>query len=99
MGADIAAAVENLREIPTDRRTWAVKNSHRADVTISSLPNRFGRPVLTRVLPADERCFEKWNADPYVPDDGGDGRVEDDGAAYLLPYWMGRFHGFIEEGD
>jgi hypothetical protein len=99
MGADIAAAVENLREIPTDRRTWAVKNSHRADVTISSLPNRFGRPVLTRVLPADERCFEKWNADPYVPDGGDGGRVEDDGAAYLLPYWMGRFHGFIEEAD
>ena len=99
MGADIAAAVENLQEIPTDRRTWAVRNSIRADVVFSPMPNRFGRPVLTRVLPADERCFVKWNADPYVPDGGGDGRVEDDGAAYLLPYWMGRFHGFIKETD
>lgn len=99
MGADIAGAVENLREIPTDRRAWAVQNSLRADVAVSPVQNRFGRPVLTRVLPADERCFEKWNADPYVPDDGGDGRVEDDGAAYLLPYWMGRFHGFIREAE
>lgn len=99
MGADIQGAVENLREIPTDRRVWKMTNSHRADVEFSPLPNRFDRPVLTRVLPADERSFEKWNADPYVPDDGGDGRVEDDGAAYLLPYWMGRFHGFIREAQ
>lgn len=99
MGADIAAAAENLQEIPTDRRTWAVKNSLRADVEFSALKNRFGRAILTRVLPADERCFEKWNADPYVPDGGGDGRLEDDGAAYLLPYWMGRYHGFIREAE
>ena len=99
LGADIDGAIENLREIPTDRRTFAAKNSHRADVAFSPLPNRFGRPVLTRVLPADERCFKKWNADPYIPDEGGDGRLEDDGAAYLLPYWMARYHGFIEEGQ
>lgn len=99
LGADIAGAVENLQEIPTDRRTWAMKNSIRADVEFSPLSNRFGRPVLTRVLPADERCFKKWNADPYVPDEGGDGREEDDGAAYLLPYWMGRYHGFIREAS
>ncbi len=63
----------------------------------SPLQNRFGQPVLTRVLPTDERCFKKWNADPYEPDEGGDGRVEDDGADYLLPYWMARYHGFIVE--
>lgn len=97
--ADLPGAVENLRQIPADRRTWAQRNSHRADVEISAYPNRFGKPVLTRVLPADERVFEKWNADPYVPDDGGDGTLEDDGAAYLLPYWMGRYHGFIREQD
>ena len=96
---DIADAIENLMEIPTDRRTWEQKNSHRADVELSWRANRFGGKVLTRALPADERCFQKWNGDPYTPDDGGDGRNEDDGAAYLLPYWMGRYHGFIAEGN
>lgn len=96
-GADIAGGIENLQEIPTDRRIYQTRNSHRADVRFSSNPNRFDRPVLTRVLPADERCFKKWNADPYEPDTDGDGRSEDDGAAYLLPYWMGRYHGFIHE--
>lgn len=98
-GADLRGAVENLCEIPTDRRAFAVKNSHRADVQFSPIPNRFDVATLTRVLPADERCFQKWNADPYVPDGGHDGRVEDDGAAYLLPYWMGRYHGFIGETE
>ncbi len=95
--SDIPGAIENLRQIPTDRRVWTQTNSQRSDVAFSEIPNRSGKRVLTKVLPADERAFEKWNADPYVPDDGYDGRMEDDGAAYLLPYWMGRFHGFIAE--
>ena len=96
-GADLEGAIENLRQIPADRRQWAMPNSHRADVAFSANANRFDERILTRVLPADERSFAKWNADPYVPDEGGDGRHEDDGAAYLLPYWMGRYHGFIVE--
>lgn len=96
---DFAGAVENLRQIPTDRREWAMKNSHRADARFAELPNRFGRPVLTDAMPADERAFIKWNRDPYLPDNDGNGRVEDDGAAYLLPYWMGRYHGFIAEQE
>jgi hypothetical protein len=49
------------------------------------------------VLPADERHFDRWNRNPFLPDDGNDGTVEDNGSAFLLPYWMGRYHGFIEE--
>ena len=98
-GADLNAAVENLCEIPTDRRAFEAKNSHRADVQLSHQRNRFDKQILTRVLPADERCFRKWNADPYVPDAGVGGHLEDDGAAYLLPYWMGRYHGFIRETE
>ena len=95
--ADLGGAIENLRQIPTDRRLWRQENSHRADVTFAPRVNRFGRRVLLQSLPADEYAFAKWNADPLVPDSGGDGRGEDDGAAYLLPYWMGRYHGLIAE--
>ncbi|MBI4559704.1 MAG: hypothetical protein HY706_19110 [Candidatus Hydrogenedentes bacterium] len=97
--ADIAKGIENLQEIPTDRRQWGVKNSHRADVIFDPTVDRFGDQQLMHVLPADERRFGKWNGNPYIPDHGGDGREEDDGAAYLLPYWMARFHGFIAEGQ
>jgi hypothetical protein len=95
--ANIPGAIENLRQIPTDRRLWRQENSARADVMFAPRANRFGRRVLLQSLPVDEYCFDKWNADPFAPDGGGDGRVEDDGAAYLLPYWMGRFHGLIAE--
>ena len=50
---------------------------------------------------ADEQAWAgadgKWNSNPYRPDAGGGGREEDDGTAYLLPYWMGRYHGFLKE--
>lgn len=94
---NIEAGIDNLREIPVDRRHWRMENSHRADVVFDPRIDRFGKRQLLRVLPADERDFAKWNGNPYIPDTGGDGRSEDDGAAYLLPYWMGRYHGFIAE--
>lgn len=96
---DLEAAIEHLQQVPTDRRVWGVKNSVRDDVHFAEMPNRFGRAVLDHVLPVDERSFEKWNADPYEPDEDGNGRLESDGAAYLLPYWMGRYHGLIAEQE
>jgi hypothetical protein len=117
---DFVTAAENLREIPRDRRMWRVTNSDRADVNFRARDNRFGRPVLDTVLPADERSWNKWNGDPYLPDGGGpggtspsgvtregveiprtleypDGAHEDDGASWLMAYWMGRYHGFITD--
>ena len=94
---DIKAAVTDLRQTPTDRRQWKMTNSHRADIIFSPRLSRFGRPQLLHVLPADERNWAKWNGNPYYPDGGGDGRYEDDGASWLLGYWMGRYFGFIGE--
>lgn len=36
-----------------------------------------------------ERRALRWNGNPYEPDDGGSGAEEEDGAAFLLRYWMG----------
>jgi hypothetical protein len=92
---DIKGAVQYLRDTPTDRRQWKMVNSHRADIIWNPNLSRFGKPQLLYVLPPDERNWAKWNGNPYYPDGGGDGRVEDDGASWLLAYWMGRYHGFI----
>ena len=43
------------------------------------------------MLPYDELPMWKWNGNPYLLDGGFGGRSEDDGAYFLLPYWMGRF--------
>jgi len=95
---DIKTAVQYLRDTPTDRRQWKMVNSHRADIIWNPNLSRFGKRQLLQVLPPDERNWAKWNSNPYYPDGGGDGRVEDDGASWLLGYWMGRYHGFIDEG-
>jgi len=47
-------------------------------------------------LPVDERHFNHWNTDPFRLDQGGSGRYLSDGAVFLLPYYMGLYHGFIQ---
>lgn len=85
-----------LDRIPNDMIEWSVQNSHRSDVTFLNDKDRFSRQQLTEVLPPDERPVEKWNSNPYLPDGGNDGKAEDDGAYFLLPYWMGRYRGWVE---
>jgi hypothetical protein len=59
------------------------------------LPNR-GYRVNGKVLPVDERHFNHWNTDPWDLDYGGNGHELADGAVFLLPYYMGLYHGFIK---
>lgn len=94
---DRDAAVRTLREIPMDLIQWSVRNSHRRDVPIDPLADRFKRAQALIVLPYDELPMSKWNGNPYALDGNREGRSEDDGAYFLLPYWMGRFHRVLPE--
>jgi hypothetical protein len=89
---DRDASIRTLREIPLDTITWTVRNSQRLDVAIDPLSDRFDRPQSLVVLPYDEIPMWKWNSNPYALDGGNGGRSEDDGAYFLLPYWMGRYY-------
>jgi len=53
--AHLAAAIQNLRETPTDRRTWRMRNSHRADVVFDPTfrPLRPGPSSLTCSRPTN----------------------------------------------
>ncbi len=53
--------------------------------------------IVGQALSPDERFFAHWNHDPWQLDSGGDGRTLADGAVFLLPYCMGRYHKFIRE--
>lgn len=88
---DLAGAVRTLYRQPMDLITWTVKNSGRADVVMSGTKDRFQKAEAATLLPPDERPVMKWNANPFVIDAEGGGRGEDDGASFLLPYWMGRY--------
>ena len=92
---EISDAVNFLRQMPTDRRQWKMKNSHRADITWHPYQDRFDKDQLLYVLSADERNFDRWNKNPYYADSGRGGQYVDGEASWLLAYWMGRYHGFI----
>jgi hypothetical protein len=82
---DVEAAVETLREIPLDFIHWKMKNSHRADID----------PAHRKPLPWSNRVIHHWDSDPFDLDGGGD-MGEGDQTVWLFPYWMGRYHGFIQ---
>lgn len=88
----LQVAAEEMQQIPMDIRNWAMFNSHRWDIRKSTINDRFFKPQATRPIPTPEREISKWNSNTYIMDAGGDGLSEDDGAYFLLPYWMARFH-------
>jgi hypothetical protein len=92
---DLPGAVWTLYRMPLDLVDWDVKNSHRTDIEWATEPDRHGRREARTLLPPDERPVMRWNANPFVVDGGRGGRSESDGGAFLLPYWMGRYHKFL----
>jgi len=100
-GAWLEESADTLRRYPLDRVNWGLSNSHRRDIAL--LPDfiggsgRRGSRKDGRVLPIDERYVDKWNHDPWALDYRGDGRRLADGASFLLPYYLGLYHKFIED--
>jgi hypothetical protein len=102
-----ADSMATLRGFPLDRANWSHQNSHRIDLiplrrqemvdfTADQRPRR-GYRFNGKVLPVEERHFNHWNTDPWHLDYGGDGRGLASGTVFLLPYYMGLYHGFIEK--
>ncbi len=102
-------SMETLKGFPLDRLDWASRNSHRIDIVRlprqqavdPTEPMRFhaGHRVNGKVLPVENRHFNHWNTNPWVLDYGGDGRQLASGTVFLLPYYMGLYHGFIQETE
>ncbi|HQB02837.1 MAG TPA: two-component regulator propeller domain-containing protein [Candidatus Hydrogenedentes bacterium] len=99
-------SVETLKDFPLDRVAWDHHNSHRLDIVLlprqqatepyeSEVPQR-GHRVNGKVLPVSERYFNHWNHDPWNLNYGGKGHTLGSGTVFLLPYYMGLYHGFID---
>ncbi|MCC7496488.1 MAG: hypothetical protein IT160_02845 [Bryobacterales bacterium] len=97
-------SVDTLRRLPLDRIDWRHDNSHRVDLipVRSFIPeddNRRQGLAYRRngkVIPVDECFFEFWNHNLYRLVTGGGGHALGDGAVFLLPYYMGLYHRYIE---
>ncbi|MGW2158419.1 hypothetical protein [Nonomuraea sp. NPDC001699] len=103
-GPWLQQSIDTLKRFPINMIDWKQSNSRRLDIVNLNQhirpdadPKKLGMLRSGTVLPIDERVISHWNHDPYKLDQGGDGYGENDGTSYLLPYWMGRYHGFIAE--
>ena len=89
---DVAGAIKTLHQIPLDLITWKVMNSQRKDIEMDNSVDRFSRTQSVTLLTPAERPVMKWNGNPFRVDSSGGARSEDDGAFFLLPYWMSKYH-------
>ncbi len=102
----IEDGVETLLDFPLNRIDWGHHNSHRIDVrrlprqqaSEPYEPHKHNRGycVNGKVLPVSERFFTHWNTDPWDLNYSGDGRLLANGTVFLLPYYLGLYHGLIE---
>jgi len=92
---DMESAARTLYRMPLDTIDWRVRNSYRKDLLMDNTLDRFQHRQARTKLPPDELPAMKWNGNPFVIDSDSEGHSEDDGAAFLLPYWMGRYYGFL----
>lgn len=99
-------SVETLERFPLDRIDWGHDNTKRIDIVKfpewaayfdDSGYNRRGWRVNGKVVPVDEQYFNHWNHNLWELKTGGRGNGMGDGAVFLLPYYMGLYHGFIVE--
>jgi len=101
-------SMATLYGFPLDRLNWSHRNSHRldvirltpvksADITEPQKQAHRGHLSNGKVLPVENRHFGHWNTDPWQLDYGGAGEELAAGTVFLLPYYMGMYHGFVEK--
>jgi hypothetical protein len=104
----LADSLKTLRGFPLDRLNWGHRNQHRADVvplsrvqsgdvTSPDPPGTRGHRVNGKVLPVENRHFSHWNTDPWRLDYAGEADELSAGTVFLLPYYMGLYHGYIDK--
>ncbi|MDZ4858388.1 MAG: hypothetical protein SGI88_05350 [Candidatus Hydrogenedentes bacterium] len=103
-GTWLKDSLDTLERYPLDRIEWSITNGHRKDIVPLRPHTRerggergHGHLPSGYVLPIDERSVEHWSQDAWALDYGGAGRQLSDPASFLLPYYMGLYHGFILE--
>lgn len=84
-----------LRDTPLDLVRWTVDNSRREDMQLSRLPE-YEHIQTSKLPPPSERGVMRWDDNPWRAVQGDGGTSESDGVYWLLPYWMGRYYGYIE---
>ena len=95
-------SVDFLRDQPLDLRHFTIDSSRREDLTFSRHP-MLNTIQTNRMLPPSERGVMRWDKNPWAVISGDfsdlEGHRESSGVFWLLPYWLGRYHGYIDGAE
>ena len=83
-----------LKDASLDLIRWRMDNTLREDIQVTHSPELEMRQT-DRLLPISEIGFCRWDRNPWQGVQGDGGHTESDGVFWMLPYWMGRYYGFI----
>lgn len=93
--------IDTLKRYPLDMIDWPMSNAHRIDMMpLRQKPGQapvYGKRIDGYAFPIDERHEIYWDRDFWVLTYDGKGLRLREGVHYLLAYYMGRAHGFIQE--
>jgi hypothetical protein len=87
-------ALAFLRDTPLDLVRWEMDNRSREDLRPRRSPE-LEEWQADRWLPPSEISYSRTDQNPWLVVQGDGGRKESDGVFWLLPYWMGRHHGWV----
>lgn len=94
--ADICEGIQSLREMPYDLIHYKAENSKRLDLEWDNEEDeRHGVYQLKYALPYDEMNLHRPDSGSFHIDSRG-GHAQEP-TIYLLPYWIGRYYGLIDE--
>jgi len=91
---NLKKSIEWLRNVPLDLVRWRIDNSKRMDIKVVRSPE-FESQQTDRMLAPSELALFRWDNNPWRIIQGDGGFTESDGVFWLLPYWMGRYLGYI----
>jgi hypothetical protein len=96
----VAKAIPVLQDTPELLIGWKMENSHRLDVVLDPTPRQrkgIGWSAVTNeAISIAERSHIRINSDHFALDHEQGSAIEYEGTFYLLPYYMGLYHGFIK---
>ncbi|HAM72514.1 MAG TPA: hypothetical protein DCM86_12805 [Verrucomicrobiales bacterium] len=100
-------SMATLYGFPLDRLDWPQRNSHRIDIQplgrvgvrdlYQAERTPRGHRPNGKVIEVENRHFNHWNTDPWDLDYPGAGQMLGSGTVFLLPYYLGMYHGFVEK--
>ncbi len=94
-------AIDMLMDLPLELIGWKMENTHRLDIMLDPQPGQSADMGWSRVtgkaISIAERSHVRQDRDAFkLNASEGDGSSEHEGTFFLLPYYMGRYYGFVE---